>query len=84
MGYLADIYVIQKSRSKTKGIDFLNHFLRRIAAETIYYLKHFNLIGIPKIPIRNILGSIGYYRGVLCGQKRIREKNPNIQFRDYQ
>ena len=27
MGYLADIYVIQKSRSKTKGIDFLNHFL---------------------------------------------------------
>jgi hypothetical protein len=27
MGYLADIYVIQKSRSKTKGIDFLKHFL---------------------------------------------------------
>ncbi len=27
MGYLADIYVIQKSRSKKLGIDFLNHFL---------------------------------------------------------
>lgn len=27
MGYLADIYLIQKSRSKTKGIDFLNTFL---------------------------------------------------------
>ena len=27
MGHLADIYVIQKSRSKSKAIDFLNHFL---------------------------------------------------------
>lgn len=27
MGYLADIYVIQKSRSRKLGIDFLNHFL---------------------------------------------------------
>lgn len=27
MGNLADIYVIQKSRSKKLGIDFLNHFL---------------------------------------------------------
>lgn len=27
MGYLADIYVFQKSRSKKLGIDFLNHFL---------------------------------------------------------
>lgn len=27
MGYLADIYLIQKSRSKSKGIDFLNAFL---------------------------------------------------------
>lgn len=27
MGYLADIYVIKKSRSKKLGIDFLNHFL---------------------------------------------------------
>ncbi len=27
MGYFADIYVIQKSRSKAKGIDFLNSFL---------------------------------------------------------
>jgi hypothetical protein len=27
MGYLADIYVIKKTRSKKIGIDFLNHFL---------------------------------------------------------
>lgn len=27
MGYLADIYLIQKSRSKSKGIDFLDAFL---------------------------------------------------------
>ncbi|BDD08540.1 hypothetical protein FUAX_09720 [Fulvitalea axinellae] len=27
MGYLADVYVIQKSRSKKLGVDFLNHFL---------------------------------------------------------
>ena len=27
MGYLADIYLIQKSRSKSKAVDFLNTFL---------------------------------------------------------
>lgn len=27
MGYLADIYIIKKSRSKKMGVDFLNYFL---------------------------------------------------------
>ncbi|MEZ4805711.1 MAG: hypothetical protein R2852_09575, partial [Bacteroidia bacterium] len=27
MGYLADIYVAVETRSKTKAVDFLNHFL---------------------------------------------------------
>ncbi|CAL2075419.1 hypothetical protein [Tenacibaculum sp. 190524A05c] len=27
MGYLADIYIIKKTRSKKEAVDFLNHFL---------------------------------------------------------
>lgn len=38
MGYLADIYVIQKSRSKSKGIDFLNVFLPSREASADEYL----------------------------------------------
>ena len=38
MGYQADIYVIQKSRSKTKGIDFLNTFLPLRAESANEYL----------------------------------------------
>lgn len=38
MGYLADIYVIIKSRSKKMGIDFLNHFLPLREESTDEYL----------------------------------------------
>ncbi len=39
MGYLADIYVIQKSRSKSKVIEFLDRFLpRRSLSSQDFYL----------------------------------------------
>ncbi len=38
MGYLADIYVIQKFRSKVKAIEFLNHFLPLRTESTDEYL----------------------------------------------
>lgn len=38
MGYLADIYVIKKTRSKKLAIDFLNHFLPNREESAVDYV----------------------------------------------
>lgn len=42
MGYLADIYIIKKTRSKKTGLDFINHFLpEREESATVYEYPRF-------------------------------------------
>jgi len=43
MGYLADIYVIKKSRSKKLATDFLNHFLpKREESSVDYFIPEYS------------------------------------------
>ena len=62
----------------------INAYLRTCFRELKYYIQQKNILGIPKIFIRNLYSVWGYLKGFQSAQRRVRNNDTNLVSKSYQ